>query len=66
MYAIHRPIMSLFPIGFINTKEPLFYYIEIIVLWVVLSFLSYYAVLLIDKNRYMSFLLNGKRIKRIK
>lgn len=63
MYAIHRPIMSLFPIGFINANEPLFYYIEIIVLWVVVSFLSYYAVLLIDKNRYMSFLLNGKRTK---
>lgn len=55
--------MSLFPIDFVSANDPLFYYIEIIVLWVVVSFLSYYAVSLIDKNRYMSFLLNGKRIK---
>lgn len=62
IYAIHRPIMSLLQLQWINTTPPssFIYYIELALLWIFLSVLSYYAVLLLDKNKYTSFLFNGK------
>lgn len=60
VYAIHRPIMSLFPLVWMNHEGTL-YYVELTFLWSIVSALSYGAVLLLNKNKYTAFLLNGKR-----
>lgn len=55
--------MGLLPLQCININSDIVYYLELIILWMIVAVLSYYIVLLLDKNKYTSFLLNGKQTK---
>lgn len=63
VYAIHRPIMALFPLNLISYNNSPTYYVLIFLLSCIITILSYFAVQILNINRYTSLLLNGLRQK---
>lgn len=59
IYAIHRPIMMLLPLHLVSYVNRASYYVIILLLCCIVSILSYYAVQLINRNKYTSLVLNG-------